>query len=70
MEIGHLMKCKLSMEAVRNLLYCVEGRTWVVAIGEGRTEEEPIGSGEKMCGLTDECCTVRLISHTTILDVR
>ena len=41
------------MEAVRNLFFHLKGRTWDVGVGERHTEEEPDGSGEKTCGLTD-----------------
>ena len=51
------MKCKLSTDRVSNLFFHIKGRTWVVGVRQRRTEEEPDGSGEKMCGLTDRCCT-------------
>jgi hypothetical protein len=51
------MKCKLNMEADRNLFFHVKGRTWVVGVRERRTEEEPKGLCEKICGLTDRCRT-------------
>ena len=58
------MKCKLSNEDVRNLFFDAKGRTWDVRVGERRTEEEPNGSVEKMCGSTDRRCnaSVRLLS--------